>query len=96
MIEHVTRKLEPADEECVALRMYDPSALVYILVNAVKEQQRQINLLKEEYSIVKDLLKDRKSHSEALESRIQLLEQKVVDKKSSTANLSIEAPVEID
>ena len=45
MVETVEGKLNSQDEQPTKLLQYDPSALVYILVNAVKEQQQQITSL---------------------------------------------------
>lgn len=48
MIETVNKKLQPTDSTTTDLLMYDATALTYILVNAVKEQQIQINELKDQ------------------------------------------------
>jgi hypothetical protein len=45
MIEIKDKKLYESDKSTTALLMYDPSALTYILVNAVKEQQKMIEAL---------------------------------------------------
>ena len=58
MIETIPKKLELADENTTDLLMYDASALTYILVNAVKEQQQLIDKQQKEISALQQSLKD--------------------------------------
>jgi hypothetical protein len=71
MIETVTKKLNETDAKAEDLLMYDSSALVYILVNAVKEQQKQIESLQSKI-VAQDelgkLLKDLKAEVEILKN----------------------------
>ena len=53
MIEHVQKKLNENDSVNTDLLMYDGSALTYILVNAVKEQQTIIEAQKKEIEVLK-------------------------------------------
>jgi len=47
MVEVKDKKLYETDNSTTPLLMYDPSDLIYILVNAVKEQQKMIRALEE-------------------------------------------------
>jgi hypothetical protein len=71
MVETVTKKLKESDAKAEDLLMYDSSALVYILVNSVKEQQKQIESLQSKIVAQDDLgklLKDLKSEVEILKN----------------------------
>lgn len=48
MVGTVTKKMKESDKEPTDLLMYDGSALIYILVNAIKDQQKIIDDLKSE------------------------------------------------
>ncbi len=50
-------KLEPTDKEETELLNFDSSPLTFILINAVKEQQKQIDILKSELNTLKSQLK---------------------------------------
>ena len=71
MIETVTKKLKESDSKTEDLLMYDSSALIYILVNAVKEQQRQIELLQNQVanqSASEKAIKDLKAEIELIKN----------------------------
>jgi hypothetical protein len=71
MVETVTKKLNETDAKAEDLLMYDSSALVYILVNAVKEQQKQIESLQSKIVAQDDLskmLKDLKAEVDILKN----------------------------
>lgn len=53
MIKKTPKKLDPSDAEPTELLTFDPSALVFVLINAVKEQQAQIRALRAEVSALK-------------------------------------------
>ena len=53
MLETVKKKLNESDEEESDILMYNGSALTYILVNAVQEQQEIIEKQKEDYETLK-------------------------------------------
>ena len=69
MVETVTKKLNESDTKPEDLLMYDSSALVYILVNAVKEQQKQIESLQSQLKTQSDLGKT----LELLKAEVELL-----------------------
>jgi endosialidase-like protein len=58
MIETISKKMEETDETPTDLLMYDASALTYILVNAVKEQQQMIDKQQKEISALQQSLND--------------------------------------
>jgi hypothetical protein len=53
MIETLPKKISEEDSENTELLMYDANAMVYILTNALKEQQAQIEVLKKELEEMK-------------------------------------------
>jgi hypothetical protein len=56
MFSTVSKKLNPGDNEQTDLLMYDSSALIYILVNAIQEQQKVIEDLQKEISEIRKSL----------------------------------------
>jgi len=87
MIYSVRKKLKETDTEDTDLLMYDGSALTYILVNAVKEQQQTIDKLKaQEMESSKRIaeLETSKVDLETLKAEIAEI-KKVLDIKSKTA-----------
>jgi hypothetical protein len=58
MVERVSKKLHEADPEETELLIYDANALVYVLTNAVKEQQVQIEELFEEVALLRGKLEE--------------------------------------
>lgn len=56
MIEPVRKKLHENDPETTDLLMFDGSALVYLLINAVQEQQKQIEKQQSEIEAIHALL----------------------------------------
>ncbi|MBL4755420.1 MAG: tail fiber domain-containing protein, partial [Flavobacteriales bacterium] len=61
MIEHINKKLRETDTKETNLLMYDGTALTYILVNAVQEQQRIIENQKNELEQLKAEVSEIKS-----------------------------------
>lgn len=57
MISTIRKKLSDQDTEASELLMYDGSALTYILVNSIKEQQAQIDELKKEIVELKKMVR---------------------------------------
>jgi hypothetical protein len=76
MIEHVQKKLNENDSLTTDLLMYDGSALTYILVNAVKEQQSIIETQKAEIDVQKaeiEALKQNALKISELENKINAM-----------------------
>lgn len=79
MISKVSKKMRESDAKETDLLMYDGSALTYILVNAVKEQQKQIKKLQ--------------SHADEKDKRITELEEllkTILENKRDIENLKTE------
>jgi hypothetical protein len=70
MISIVSKKLRETDVETTDLLMYDPSSLDYVIINAIKEQQSQIE--------------DLKSKNLQLEQRLIAIERLLLKQQSSS------------
>ena len=82
MIETVKKKLRETDAGTEDLLMYDGTALTYILVNAVKEQQKQIEDLT---SKLNSQGREFSKNLSGLKAEIELLKSNP-DKQVSTTN----------
>ena len=60
-IDTISKKINPNDEQNTDLLMYDPSAINYLLINAIKEQQKMINELNKELKSVQKKLSKAKN-----------------------------------
>ena len=86
MINKINKKLNETDNSKTELMMYDASALTYILVNSVKEQQAQIEDLKSTIEDLKSQLNQYKDLSAQVEELKKLMAGK--DMGSSKTEVS--------
>lgn len=90
MISAHKRKLRPGDNAYTDILQYDANALTYMLVNAIKEQQKLIESLQQENSrLMQKQSGLEKSHS-SLQSEIDYIKQHLkLDAKSGKSTLTL-------
>lgn len=75
MISSIHSKLKPTDTEETDILKYDGSALTYILVNAIKEQQLQLDALKNQLDKLQNERAKIDQEKNTLEARLSAYEQ---------------------